>query len=324
MALQIGQETPPPDESADIEQLNALHLMVHQVQPGPKRRGEHPKTHAGVWADFQVAADLPDEFRIGLFESPRSFQALIRFSNGRTDDDRQPDVHGIAIKVLMPQPDGKDPLQQDFILADHPIFFAQNVKHLLQFLQKTSSGTPASELAVTTHPKLIGYTSVPRTGLLQMTYWSQVPYQFGAGAVKYVVSPSAEQSPSSVALTDSPDCLRAALVEQLTVNKCGMSFNLCVQPQRDPVTMPIEDPTVEWTSTPVRVATIKIDPQAFDSAAQMTFVENTSWSPWNALPEHRPLGGISRARQLVYADSCKMRYQANNVKPLPVTGRESF
>jgi hypothetical protein len=66
-----------------------------------------------------------------------------------------------------------------------------------------------------------------------------------------------------------------------------------VIPQTDAAAMPVEDPTVEWTSTPVRVAAITIDPQTFDSAEQMAFFANLSWTPWNVLPQHRPLGGIN-------------------------------
>ena len=75
--------------------------------------------------------------------------------------------------------------------------------------------------------------------------------------------------------------------------------------------MPIEDPTVEWTSAPVRLATISIDPQKCDVPEQKAFFENLSWTPWNALPEHRPLGGINRARKLVYEDSSGAAPQDN-------------
>jgi hypothetical protein len=88
--------------------------------------------------------------------------------------------------------------------------------------------------------------------------------------------------------------------------------------------MPVEDPTIEWNSVPVKLATLSIYPQKFDSPEQMTFVENLEWSPWNSLPEHRPLGGINRARQKLHQDSQELRHRTNGVQTPPLTGREWF
>jgi hypothetical protein len=41
-------------------------------------------------------------------------------------------------------PGAAAPFQQDFILADHPIFFARNVQHIFDFLAATAAGTPDS------------------------------------------------------------------------------------------------------------------------------------------------------------------------------------
>jgi hypothetical protein len=56
----------------------------------------------------------------------------------------------------------------------------------------------------------------------------------------------------------------------------------------------------------------------------MAFVENLSWNPWNALSEHRPLGGINRARKVVYEDSALLRHKTTGIPPISPTGRESF
>ena len=88
--------------------------------------------------------------------------------------------------------------------------------------------------------------------------------------------------------------------------------------------MPVEDPTVDWTSAPVRLATISIYPQKVDVPEQMAFFDNLSWNAWNALPEHRPLGGINRARKNVYEDSSELRHKTTGVAPVIPTGRESF
>jgi hypothetical protein len=320
---EIGKESPPAGESAVIDALRALHLQVHQKQPGPDRRGEHPKQHAGLWAQFEVRRDIPPELRVGLFATPGRYTALVRFSNGRSFDDTKPDVHGMAIKVLVPGNEGA-PRQQDFLTADHPIFFARNVQHVFDFLKATATGTPAAQLATTTHPKLIGYTSVAKSSPLNLSYWSQTPYKLGDGAVKYFVRPSGGEGSSAVPLNPTPDGLREALAEQLTFRKLDARFDLCVNPQTDAVAMPIEDATIEWTSPAVRVAEISLYPQKFDSPEQMAFFENLSWSPWNALPEHAPLGGINRARRPIYAESSALRHTSTGIATVVPTGRESF
>src|ERR1700687_2426997 len=323
--LEIGKEYPPPGEDAVTQRLRDLHLKIQSMQD-PGRRGEHPKQHGGVWARFTIATDIPSGLRVGIFKDPRAYTALVRYSNGRTFDDRLPDVHGMAIKVFIPNEDqgAALPLQQDFILADHPIFFARNVQHIFDFLAATSAGTPASQLAMTTHPKLVRSTNVAKSSPLTLSYWSQTPYKLGDGAVKYVAYPSAGQQPPVIELTQSPDALREAMIEQLTFQKIGTQFDFCVNQQSDGTAMPIEDPTVEWTSPPCKLATVSIYPQKFDSSEQMSFVENLTWNPWNSMPPHRPLGGINRARQGLYLDSQQLRHKVNGIQPYLPTGRESF
>jgi hypothetical protein len=40
--------------------------------------------------------------------------------------------------------------------------------------------------------------------------------------------------------------------------------------------------------------------------------EQLSSTPWHALPEHRPLGSINRARRVVYDAVSKYRHEQNN------------
>ena len=67
---------------------------------------------------------------------------------------------------------------------------------------------------------------------------------------------------------------------------------------------------VTWKSAPIPVATLTVEPQAFDTPERMREVEEMSFDPWHALAEHRPLGGINRARKAVYAASLKLRQSA--------------
>jgi hypothetical protein len=75
--------------------------------------------------------------------------------------------------------------------------------------------------------------------------------------------------------------------------------------------MPIENPCVEWKSEWHKVAELIIPKQLFDTTERNEAGERASYSPWHSLPEHRPLGGISRARRAVYATISAFREQNN-------------
>jgi len=67
-----------------------------------------------------------------------------------------------------------------------------------------------------------------------------------------------------------------------------------------------------------------IPQQEFDSPAQREFCDNLSMTPWHALPEHRPLGGVNRVRRTVYTTISKLRHEANNAPRREPTGDETF
>ena len=112
----------------------------------------------------------------------------------------------------------------------------------------------------------------------------------------------------------SKDKLREALSSHLASREAR--FDFLVQVQTDPVAMPVEDPTVGWdeaTSPYRKVATIRIPPQVCDTPEQMACCENLSFTPWHALPEHRPLGAINRARKVIYEALSARRHELNRV-----------
>ena len=67
------------------------------------------------------------------------------------------------------------------------------------------------------------------------------------------------------------------------------------------------------------VAGIRIPQQNFDSVAQRTFGENLSYTPWHSLPVHRPLGGVNRARKIVYNVISTFRHEKNGVAQVEPT-----
>jgi len=146
---------------------------------------------------------------------------------------------------------------------------------------------------------------------LAIRYFSVAPYAWGSNAVKYSLTPHG--GVDTLAQVDSsPDFLRAAMVERLS--RVGATFDFSVQMQLDPVAMPIEDPGVSWDEarSPFRkVATLTIPSQQFDTPARREFGDNLSFNPWRCIAEHRPLGGISRARRQVYQALSSFRHDRN-------------
>jgi hypothetical protein len=91
-------------------------------------------------------------------------------------------------------------------------------------------------------------------------------------------------------------------------------FDFLVQLRKLPTEMPIEDPTIEWSEKDapfIPVARITIPVQAFTSPEQLAFCENLSFTPWHAIPEHKPLGGINRVRKIVYNTISRVRHELN-------------
>jgi hypothetical protein len=85
--------------------------------------------------------------------------------------------------------------------------------------------------------------------------------------------------------------------------------------RRDPSTLDlakdIENVCTEWPEDKypfVEVATITIAPQRFNSPESQAACENLTFSPWQGLAEHRPLGGINRMRKAVYEESTRFRH----------------
>jgi hypothetical protein len=128
-----------------------------------------------------------------------------------------------------------------------------------------------------------------------------------------------------VPLRPGPDYLREALVTTLTARE--VVFDLLVQRQTDPVTMPVEHAGVVWSqrdSPPVRVATLRLPVQALEAVDQQRLADTLRFNPWHALPEHRPLGNQNRARRTIYATLADVRQRMNATPHVEPTERDWF
>jgi len=147
-----------------------------------------------------------------------------------------------------------------------------------------------------------------------------VPYLLGTSAVKYSLRPT-EPASAQVPRGASADYLREELKSRLAAK--GATFDFLMQVRTDPATMPIEDPTVRWSAQRApfhKVATLELLPEDFDTPERRTLGENLSFNPWRCLPEHRPLGGISRARRQIYRALSSFRHDRNTAPVDEPTG----
>jgi hypothetical protein len=324
--LRLGEEAVPIGEdqaTTRIVEMLKKRLARNYPLPNKTLRDAHPKQHGLVRAEFRVEPSLPHELRVGLFADPREFQAWIRFSNMSEPPqaDFHPDSRGMAIKVMGVEGEKileseRDAKTQDFVLMSTDFFVTKDVAGFADFVAAIEGGTLRLIGHFLTHPRLLWlfFRARSRCGSpLEIRYGSTTPYLFGARAVKYSVRPHVA-SPTPVPARPDPDYLRLAMMHTLALQEAR--FDFLVQFQTDAERMPIEDPRVVWdeSSSPyVKLATIRIPPQEFDTTVQRELGENMHFTPWHSLPEHRPLGGVNRGRKIIYEEMSRFRQHRNGV-----------
>lgn len=334
MKLELHREYPELDDSDTLDKLKGLAIAgVHTIE-GLKRRSQHAKAIGVAKATFRIADDLPPELRHGVFrDGRREYQAVVRFSNspGVFEKDRDPGVRGMAIKLL--DVEGKraasdDPdRSQDFIFISHPVFPFPNPKGYYEVLWRLRSflGFPRALLYMLLRmPQslkiAIAAGALKLRNPAEIDYWSTAPYWLGSAdgvdgkAVKYKAL-SRQPAPPGTVLPGKHapyDFLADALQQMLAGGAASFDFQL--QVQTDPVAMPVEDFCVEWsekTSPPITAATVTLHPFESDDARRgfEADVEGMFFTPWHALAEHRPMGGLNRVRKPIYEASFQTRTQ---------------
>jgi len=319
-----SNEDVPANEDAATQQIVRMieETVRAEAKNGLARRDAHAKAHGCVQAEFRILDNLSEEARVGIFGEARAYPAWIRYSNGsgKVQDDSVGDGRGMAIKLMGVE--HSESGTQDFVMINHPVFLVRNAADYVEFQKALSEGSPTKFFFPGLNPfdfrlhefgiaNAIRGTKVANP--LDTRYWSMTPYLFGDTAMKFSARPCG--AASAFVETSSPDFLRENMQKHLTQGEA--CFDFLVQLRKLPSEMPIEDPTIEWSekdSPFITVARITIPSQAFTSPEQLEFCENLSFTPWHAIPEHRPLGGINRVRKTVYDTISRVRHELNGVE----------
>ena len=330
------EEEIPADEAALTQGIieDAIRIVEQHRDNTRVLRDAHAKAHGCVKAQVTVLQNLVPELRHGVLAEPgKTWQAWMRLSNGNAypQFDSARDARGMAIKLLDVPGDKllsskATAANQDFVMFNHPVFFVRDVAEYKQNFAAQASGQKIQAFFPSWDPRsweirhliiaLKTLAPAPNSPVTA-TYNSIAPFKLGPHNIKYRVVPDPQSCPPyqlPEQNTALPNFLRNALYQQLSLDRVPACFALQVQRQNADYYMPIEDTSVQWSEdiSPFEtVATVRVEPQDFDTREQNLACDNLSFNPWHALPEHRPIGGINRLRKAVYEAVSVYRHQRN-------------
>jgi hypothetical protein len=330
--LGLAEERIEPDEEGSLDSIIASFsgYMQRTYRPGTYERGGNTKTHGIVRATVTIPEGLPAHIRHGIFATPRTYPAYVRFSGPgpnlpvdiedagfismavklmevpgpklMPDEQHTQDLIGVCTPTFVTPNTRENAKLQIWSFRDMPVFYFLNPfdSHVLDFLMQA--------LWTETQYNPLGHR-----------FWSCVPYLLGEGqAMMYSFYPKSQvvtHVPGVPFGRVPPNYLRDNMIS--TLARQDVEFDLLVQVQTDPHRMPIENAAVRWPeklSPFIVAATIHIPKQDFDTPAHLELSKHLSLNPWHCLPVHRPLGNQSRARRRMYAELSKLR-QDRNQKP---------
>ncbi|MFK0292870.1 catalase family protein [Streptomyces sp. NPDC090442] len=315
---------------------------------GQALRDAHAKGYGLVRGEVEILDGLAPEYAQGIYATPGTHDALIRFSNGSPHagaDARLGSATGLALKMFdVPGPtlleDEPDTGTFDYANINGPIFFCNTIEHYL-FIQELFLNAPAyfsqgrrgahrfftefvtgkgtleqDDWAWDEFLAFLRLSKTPLTNVLLSSYWTMGAVRHGDYIAKVRITPD----PSSAAAvvrrdidpTSAREVFRPALAAEL--QERPYTFDVQVQLCTDLGQMPVQDTTVEWPerlSPSVTVAKLRLPRQDISGPGNLAKMDALSFTPWRVTAEHAPLGNIMRARKEVYRHSSIARHQLN-------------
>ena len=334
-------ETDEQETHAKIIQVMIDGMKNTREKYGTSVRISHAKAHGLLKGELTVNAGLAPELAQGLFARPGTHPVVVRLAlapGEYTDDSKVSTDRGMSIKVF--NVDGpklapfEDITTQDFVIDSGKQFFVGGVKAFVQafkpnaeiatklsddvkgVVSDVSRVTNAALNTLGMNSEKLAFFGHPKRHPLAEEYYSQTAFRWGQYVAKFGVVPVTPGLTELEALPfdpQTPDALREATVEFFRTHSA--EFDFVVQLNTDLDKMSVEDAQAAWSEeeSPYRpVARLVIPAQnAFDPARADIVDGNFSFSPAHSLAAHRPLGGINRARLVVYGALAALRRTAN-------------
>jgi hypothetical protein len=339
--LELAEERLQPDEDAHLDDIiNTFKAQLRGLwEPGYFERGGNTKTHALLRGEFTVRDDIPQSMRRGIFATPATYRAWVRYAGpGPYAPPDIDDVGFLSMSIkLMGVPGPKllddEKLTQDLLCVTTPTFVTPDTRANAQ-LQHWSLKNAAFFYFFNFKESHVldaimqGLWTETQTSPLEVQYFSCVPYLLGESqAMQYSFKPRSDARTKVPRLPFRPpdNYLRNAMVA--TLAERDVEFDISLQLQTDPFLMPIENNAVLWPtklSPRVPAAVLRLPRQRFDSPEQLGFARVLSYNPWHSIPEHRPLGNQGRARKRMYGELSRFRQGMNGVQHYEPTGDERF
>jgi hypothetical protein len=307
-------------------------------KPQPILRGVHPKSHGCLKGTFTINPEIQECHRVGLFAEPgKRYQAVVRYSNATTTVEcdlkgGKNGSRGMAIKVMdvageVLEKDGQG-YSQDFLMINTPRFAFANVKDYHRLTKilisdndvpdgffKPFSGITAEDQAgmVKSGGVLKEIAGKPVGNPLEVPYFGAAPFGFGPGRVmRFSAVPRVAPEPQTLPGGPVPCCyLNEALTARMAESD-AVVFDFKLQVRKAAEVDDMEDATASWDEKDFpfeTVATLVLEAPRTDinSDTQRQACEELVFTPWHALGEHEPLGGINRLRKKVYDASSEHR-----------------
>lgn len=303
-------------ERHEKQALRLVELQRRNTRAAGNGRALHRRSLGGFSATFEVLGEIPDHAKVGLFASPRTFDARVRFSSGSASpqSDRVPDIRGIAIKLLDVEgpkiiPGLEGATTQDFLMNQTPAVPFRSSEDFVKLVWAARSKALALPRLIAAFgfrgaTKLIGTLkqelASSRRPLDQQRFYSQLPIKFGPYAAHLGLEPVQASSPGR----SGGDSLLEELTRRLT--NAPVAFDFTVQFFEDEQRTPIEDSSVLWPESvsprlPIARLTLgRQDARSPEGQKLHDEIERMSFDPWHTTEDFRPLGEMMRARAVAY------------------------
>jgi hypothetical protein len=324
-----------------------VRASYEKEKQGRAVRFAHAKSYGIVRASVKIGSGLIPEYAQGIYAIPATYEAVIRFSNGLGHlgpDVMLGPIFGTGLKFF--NVPGRSIIENetgvsnfDYAMINAPTFFANTAKDYV-VIERLFDALPAALMDPQTAKtwlhdfltrggtlppdkwlwdELFAVTSLGKTpwrNPLLASYWTMGAVRHGEYVAKLRITP-VPSAAAQVRIRDldpltNPEAVRDSLAAE--IGEHDHVFELQAQLCVDPLRMPIQNTSIEWSemlSPFTKIAIIHIPKQDISSPANLDVADRISISPWRTRDDHVPMGEIMTLRREVYRRSAEVRRQIN-------------